>query len=157
MIARFTIIIKIVRPKRTKEEKIKIGDWTKKFILDFKERYGYEPTNDYVEYMVEETFPRNYNLSMDWDFENMSSKDKRKIDAITSVDFEELEKVFVEDIKERLGFLTDLQKKVLWMVKVDGYTQTEVARILNTSIANINKHLKKAEIRVEKYKTENDI
>lgn len=39
--------LKNSRPSRMKEEKEKIKAWTKEFINDFKNKYGYEPNEDY--------------------------------------------------------------------------------------------------------------
>lgn len=57
-----------------------------------------------------------------------------------------------EMIRRILWFLTDIQREVYRLVKLEGYTQTEAAALLGTSIPNINKHLKKALERIEEQK-----
>ena len=57
-----------------------------------------------------------------------------------------------EMIRRVLWFLTDIQREVYRLVKLEGYTQTEAATLLGTSIPNINKHLKKALERIEEQK-----
>lgn len=55
-------------------------------------------------------------------------------------------------LRRILWSLTDIQREVYRLVKLAGYTQTEAADILETSIPNINKHLKKAAERIEAQK-----
>lgn len=55
-------------------------------------------------------------------------------------------------IRRILWFLTDIQREVYRLVRLEGYTQTEAADLLGTSIPNINKHLKKAQERIEEQK-----
>ena len=59
--------LKNVRPERTKEEKAEVEVWKQKFVGDFKERYGYEPNKYIIEDAVNDAFPRDYNLSLDFD------------------------------------------------------------------------------------------
>lgn len=59
--------LKNIRPERTKEEKAEIEVWKQKFVGDFKERHGYEPNKYIIEDAVNYAFPRNYNLSLDFD------------------------------------------------------------------------------------------
>ncbi|MBF6977907.1 RNA polymerase subunit sigma-24 [Aerococcaceae bacterium zg-BR22] len=70
-----------LRPKRTKVEKKMIEEWKQEFIKKFKERHGYEPNEQDVNYFVEEVFPRNYNLSID---SQLIDFDKSKIGLLTS-------------------------------------------------------------------------
>ena len=60
-----------------------------------------------------------------------------------------------EMIRRILWFLTDIQRDVYRLVRLEGYTQTEAADLLGTSIPNINKHLKKALERIEEQKEKN--
>lgn len=63
---------KNLRPTRTAEEKAEIKAWKEKYIKRFEERYGYKPNKDDVEYAANEHFPRNYNLSLDFDADGES-------------------------------------------------------------------------------------
>ena len=58
---------KNLRPTRTAEEKAEIKAWKEEYIRHFNLKHGYEPNKDDVEYAAEEHFPRNYNLSLDFD------------------------------------------------------------------------------------------
>ena len=58
---------KNLRPARTAEEKAEIKAWKEKYIKRFEERYGYKPNKDDVDYAANKHFPRNYNLSLDFD------------------------------------------------------------------------------------------
>lgn len=58
---------KNLRPTRTVEEKAEIKAWKEEYIQHFNLKHGYEPNKDDVEYATEEHFPRNYNLSLDFD------------------------------------------------------------------------------------------
>lgn len=58
---------KNLRPTRTAEEKAEIKAWKEEYIRNFNLKHGYEPNKDDVDYAAEEHFPRNYNLSLDFD------------------------------------------------------------------------------------------
>lgn len=102
-----------------------------------------------------EKYPVNWNLSFDYmagddGDENKLDKSYINSECCTWMDTEgESEE---EMICRILWFLTDIQRDVYRFVKLKGFTQTEVADILGTSISNINKHLKKAVKRIEEQK-----
>ena len=54
-----------------------------------------------------------------------------------------------ELIDRLLWFLTDTQREIFYLIKIEGYTETEVAGIIGTSIPNVCKHMKKALERIE--------
>ena len=62
---------------------------------------------------------------------------------------EETEKEMIERL---LWFLTDTQREIFYLIKIEGYTETEVAGIIGTSIPNVCKHMKKALERIESEK-----
>lgn len=134
---------KNLRPERTKEEKAEIDAWKQEFISDFKKSNGYEPNEDLLKGEVEERFPRNYNLSLDFDNDGDIDPDKRLIATIKSKDMNE-EFEWSEHMEDILSLLTDKQRLVIKLMYVDGYKQSEIADLMNISSAAVKKHLDKA-------------
>ncbi len=102
-----------------------------------------------------ERYPANWNLSFDYmagDNGDEDKLDKSRILSETCVYMETEDETEKEMLDRILWFLTDIQREVYRLVKIVGHTQTEAADILETSIPNINKHLKKAVERIEQQK-----
>lgn len=135
--------LKNVRPERTKEEKAEIDVWKKEFTSNFKKNYGYEPNEDLLKGEVDERFPRNYNLSLDFDNDGDIDPDKRLIATIKSKDMNE-EFEWSEHMEDILSLLTDKQRLVIKLMFVDGYKQSEIADLMNISSSAVKKHLDKA-------------
>lgn len=135
--------LKNLRPGRTKEEKAAIKEWRKNFIENFKREHGYEPNKYIVNDAVEEEFPRNYNLSLDFDNDGMIDPDKRLIETLAckeSTDsFEWSERM--ETVLERL---TEKQRLVIELKYMEGYKQSEIAKMMGVSSTAVKKHLDKA-------------
>ncbi len=144
--------LKNARPERTKKEKAEIEKWKQDFREKFKIEHGYYPTDLDVKDAAEEMFPRNYNLSYDWKVNDDADWDSSEIAKASSheVNFD----IFNEksELRIKYNFLTDIQFKVLYLYAVEGYSLTEIAPMIGTSIPNISKHLKKAKERVSKNK-----
>lgn len=99
-----------------------------------------------------EEYPANWNLSMDLLSERGNNdSDKNHILFVSHV-YSEPEEDDNQVIDSILDCLTDIQRTVVYTVKIQGYTQTEAAEILGTSIPNINKHLARAMLRIKKQK-----
>ena len=141
---------KNLRPARTAEEKAEIEDWKEEYIRRFNLKHGYEPNKDDVEYAAEEHFPRNYNLSLDFDADGELGVDKSHLaEALSTTDdygfsgddygFEMSERT-----ESMLSVLTDKQSQVVKLMFVEGYTQSEIASMLGISSAGVKKHLDKA-------------
>ena len=135
--------LKNVRPERTKEEKAEIEVWKQKFVGDFKERHGYEPNKYIIEDAVNNAFPRDYNLSLDFDADGDIDLDKRLIASISDKESDEMFE-WSERMEEVLSLLTDKQRLVINLMFVEGYTQSEIADLMNISSAAVKKHLDKA-------------
>lgn len=135
--------LKNVRPERTKEEKSEIEKWKQKFVGDFKERHGYEPNKYIIEDAVKDAFPRNYNLSLDFDADGDIDPDKRFIATIADKSLDE-SVGWSEHMEEVLSLLTDKQRLVINLMFVEGYKQSEIADLMNISSAAVKKHLDKA-------------
>ena len=135
--------LKNVRPERTKEEKAEIEKWKQKFISDFTKRYGYEPNKYIIEDAVNDAFPRDYNLSLDFDADGDIDPDKRLIASISDKESDEMFE-WSERMEEVLSLLTDKQRLVINLMFVEGYTQSEIAELMNISSAAVKKHLDKA-------------
>ncbi|MDU2373447.1 MAG: sigma-70 family RNA polymerase sigma factor [Peptoniphilus harei] len=134
---------KNLRPEKTEEEKAEIEKWKLNFITTFRERHGYEPIEDIVKGAVEERFPKNYNLSLDFDNDGDIDPDKRLIATIKSKDMNE-EFEWSEHMENILSLLTDKQRLVIKLMFVDGYKQSKIADLMNISSAAVKKHLDKA-------------
>lgn len=141
---------KNLRPARTAEEKAEIEAWKEKYIKRFEERYGYKPNKDDVDYSAEEHFPRNYNLSLDFDADGELEVDKSHLaEALSTTDdygfitndygFE-----MSEEMEHAFSTLTDKQRQVIRLMFIEGYTQSEIASMLGISSAGVKKHLDKA-------------
>jgi RNA polymerase sigma factor, sigma-70 family len=135
--------LKNARPERTKEEKAEIEKWKQKFISDFKERHGYKPNKYIIEDAVNDAFPRDYNLSLDFDADGDIDPDKRLIASISDKESDEMFE-WSERMEEVLSLLTDKQRLVINLMFVDGYKQSEIAELMNISSAAVKKHLDKA-------------
>lgn len=141
---------KNLRPTRTVEEKAEIEDWKEKYIRNFNLKHGYEPNKDDVDYAAEEHFPRNYNLSLDFDADGELEVDKSHLaEALSTTDdygfitndygFE-----MSEEMENAFSTLTDKQRQVIRLMFIEGYTQSEIASMLGISSAGVKKHLDKA-------------
>lgn len=135
--------LKNTRPERTKEEKAAIEVWKQKFVSDFKERHGYEPNKYIIEDAVKDAFPRDYNLSLDFDADGDIDPDKRLIASISDKESGEMFE-WSERMEEVLSLLTDKQRLVINLMFVEGYKQSEIAELMNISSAAVKKHLDKA-------------
>ncbi|WP_421778231.1 sigma-70 family RNA polymerase sigma factor [Gardnerella sp. KA00747] len=141
---------KNLRPGRTAEEKAEIRAWKEEYIRRFNLKHGYEPNKDDVEYAAEEHFPRNYNLSLDFDADGELEVDKSHLaEALSTTDdygfitndygFE-----MSEEMENAFSTLTDKQRQVIRLMFIEGYTQSEIASMLGISSAGVKKHLDKA-------------
>ena len=141
---------KNLRPTRTAEEKAEIKAWKEKYIKRFEERYGYKPNKDDVEYAAEEHFPRNYNLSLDFDADGELEVDKSYIaEALSTTDdygfsADDYGFEMSEEMENAFSTLTDKQRQVIRLMFIEGYTQSEIASMLGISSAGVKKHLDKA-------------
>ncbi|EIK79841.1 hypothetical protein CGSMWGv1400E_05938 [Gardnerella vaginalis 1400E] len=141
---------KNLRPTRTAEEKAEIKAWKEEYIRNFNLKHGYEPNKDDVDYAAEEHFPRNYNLSLDFDADGELEVDKSHLaEALSTTDdygfitndygFE-----MSEEMENAFSTLTDKQRQVIRLMFIEGYTQSEIASMLGISSAGVKKHLDKA-------------
>lgn len=141
---------KNLRPNRTAEEKAEIRAWKEEYIRSFNLKHGYEPNKDDVDYAAEEHFPRNYNLSLDFDADGELEVDKSHLaEALSTTDdygfitndygFE-----MSEEMENAFSTLTDKQRQVIRLMFFGGYTQSEIASMLGISSAGVKKHLDKA-------------
>ncbi|KMT47184.1 DNA-directed sigma24 RNA polymerase [Gardnerella vaginalis] len=147
---------KNLRPTRTDEEKAEIEAWKEEYIRRFNLKHGYEPNKDDVEYAAEEHFPRNYNLSLDFDADGELEVDKSHLaEAISTTDdygisaddhgFE-----WSEKMENAFSTLTDKQRQVIRLMFIEGYTQSEIASMLGISSAGVKKHLDSAIVNLKK-------
>lgn len=134
---------KNVKPKRTAKEKAEIERDKQKIIREYIEKHGYEPGKEYIEYLVEERFPKNYNLSLDFDNNGEIDPDKRLIASIEDKSLSE-EFEWSESMEYALSLLTEKQRVVIKLVVLEEYSQSEVAKMMGISSPAVKKHLDKA-------------
>ncbi|EPI50659.1 MULTISPECIES: RNA polymerase sigma factor [Gardnerella] len=141
---------KNLRPTRTAEEKAEIEAWKEEYIRRFNLKHGYEPNKDDVEYAANEHFPRNYNLSLDFDADGELEVDKSYIaEALSTTDDygfsgDDYGSEWSEEMEHAFSTLTDKQRQVICLMFIEGYTQSEIASMLGISSAGVKKHLDKA-------------
>lgn len=135
--------LKNARPERTDEEKDEIEKWKQQFIIDFTKRHGYEPNKYIIEDAVKDAFPRNYNLSLDFDADGDIDPDKRLIASIADTE-SDVKFEWSERMQEIFSLLTDKQRLVINLMFVEGYKQSEIADLMNISSTAVKKHLDKA-------------
>ncbi len=119
--------------------------WRKKFISNFAKQYGYMPEEDYVNFAMEQRYPKAWNLSLDVaPDEEGSGEDKSLLLYQAAQPQLTTDNLACERLEEYIKQLTPKQQQVLELVKNQGYSQTEVAEMLGISIPAVNKHLKNA-------------
>lgn len=142
--------LKNLRPERTNEEKAAIKEWRKNFVEDFKREHGYEPNKHIVNDAVEEEFPRDYNLSLDFDNDGMIDPDKRLIETLACKESTDSFD-WSERMETALELLTEKQRLVIELKFMEGYKQSEIATIMGVSSAAVKKHLDKAKAIIRKH------
>ncbi len=131
--------LKNIRPNRTTKEKAEIKAWKENYVKRFKVEHGYEPGGEDVDAEAEEHFPRNNNLSLDFDADGELEVDKSHLaEALSTTDDHGFE--WSEEMEHALSTLTDKQRKVINLMFVEKYTQSEVARKLGITSAGVKKH-----------------
>ena len=133
--------IKNLRPKRTEEDKKKIEEFKQNYIKAFKLEHGYEPHSEDVKDVIKEKFPSNYNLSLDFAFDNDLKEDKSNILKATAVHHDYEDTVWSERMEVVRELMTEKQREVINLMYVEGLTQSEIAEKLGVSSAAIKKRL----------------
>ena len=133
----------IVRFITSAEEKERIKAFEKEYVQKFKLQHGYEPNKDAIKDAVSEAFPSNYNLSLDFAFENEIDEDKSSVIAATAVPFDDKFE-WSEEMEDIRELLSDKQREVLDLKFIDGYTQKEIADMLGVTKMAITKRLASA-------------
>ena len=142
--------LKNLRPERTNEEKAAIKEWRKNFVEDFKREHGYEPNKNIVNDAVEEEFPRDYNLSLDFDNDGMIDPDKRLIETLACKESTDSFD-WSERMETVLELLTEKQRLVIELMYMEEYKQSEIAEIMGVSSAAVKKHLDKAKAIIQEH------
>lgn len=135
--------LKNLRPKRTAKEKEAIKEFKQAFISEFITQNGYEPHEKIVNEAVRDAFPRNYNLSLDFDNDGELDQDKGLIALETSTTDTVISE-WSESMLEAMAHLTPRQHEIIELMFVKKLKQNEIALILDISPAAVNKHYKKA-------------
>lgn len=133
------------KPNRTKEEKEKIKEYKKRFIENFKEEYGYEPSYELIQDNIDEKFPRNYNLSLDAELVN-SDKSALENKIVKEQEFE-----WSEEVENVLDTLTEKQRMAIEEHFANGLKKQEVAKLLGISNAAVTKLFTRAFENIKKH------
>ena len=142
--------LKNVRPNRSSKEKELKKTWKEKYIASFEKEHGYKPNPKDVEDLANDVFPRNYSLSLDFDSEGELNQDKGIIALETSTnDLSEFD--WSERMETVLELLTEKQRLVIELMFVEGYKQSEIAKIMGVSSAAVKKHLDKAKAVIQEH------
>lgn len=135
------------RPERTPEEKAEIKEWTRKFIEEETAKRGDVPSEYEIAYRVEERFPKNYNLSLEYDFgtdESDTDFDKSRLlyQLAVNPNYEDSDET--ERVRELMEELTEKQKTALQKVWFEEKNFTEVSKEMKISVKNVSKHYNNA-------------
>lgn len=141
------------KPERTPEEKTEIKEWTRKFIEEETARRGEAPSEYEIAYKVEERFPKNYNLSLEYDFgsdESDTDFDKSRLlyQLAVNPNYEDSDET--ERVRELMEKLTEKQKTALQKVWFEEKNFTEVSKEMKISVKNVSKHYNNALNYIEK-------
>lgn len=135
------------RPVRTPEEKAEIEEWIKKYVEEETARRGKAPSEYEIAYKVEERFPKNYNLSLEYDFgtdESDTDFDKSRLLYQLAVNPNCENSEDTERVRELIGELTEKQREALQKVWFEGNTYTEASKEMKISVKNVSKHYNNA-------------
>lgn len=135
--------LKNLRPKRTAKDKVAIEEFRQEFIREFIKQNGYEPHENIVKDAVRDAFPRNYNLSLDFDNDGELDQDKGLIALETSITDSEIFE-WSESMLDAMNHLTSRQREIIELMFVKQLKQNEIALLLGISPVAVNKHYKKA-------------
>lgn len=98
-----------------------------------------------------ERYPAGWNLSLDY-LAAEEDEDTGKSRVLRSACTYMMEdNPAADQLQEMMETMTEKQREVFRLVKLDGYSQTETAALLGTSIPNVKKHLDKAVEHIRKY------
>lgn len=106
---------------------------------------------EYEEAHPGETAPKNWNISIDsFNSEYNVSQDKSSLlEEIYYATNEEVS-LEVERLREVVGTLTQGQQELYQLVIIEGYSLTDAAHKLGTSIPNIHKRMERIKKQIEK-------
>lgn len=131
------------RPERTKEEKAEIKRWKKEYIEKVIEERRYVPTDDELKAAVEERFPRNYNLSLDYDFglgDEEADLNKSRLMYEVALIAQKEESLETLRVRELISEMPEKQRKAITLTALEGHTLQEAGEIMGISAKNVKKH-----------------
>lgn len=142
--------LKNARPNRSSKEKELKKNWKEKYIASFEKEHGYKPNPKDVEDLANDVFPRNYSLSLDFDNEGMIDPDKRLIETLACNESTD-SFAWSERMETVLELLTEKQRLVIELKYMEGYKQSEIAKMMGVSSAAVKKHLDKAKAIIQEH------
>lgn len=97
-----------------------------------------------------EVYWKNWNVSLDSLVFEDGHQDKSVLLAEVSYSMEEEVSADVEHLRDVVEMLTDKQKQVYTLHVLEGYSFTEIAKMMKTSVPNVTKHFGKAKEYIRK-------
>lgn len=97
-----------------------------------------------------EKYMQNWNLSLDYLSSDDDAQDKSSVMRDNSYSMDEDVPADVQRLREVVETMTDKQKQVYRLHVLEGYSFTEIAKQMQTSVPNVTKHFEKAKDHIRK-------
>lgn len=105
---------------------------------------------DWEEAHPGEKYMKNWNLSLDYLSSDDDAQDKSSVMKDNSYSMDEDVPADVQRLRDVVETMTDKQKQVYQHHVMDGYSFTEIAKLMGTSVPNVTKHFEKAKDHIRK-------
>ena len=105
---------------------------------------------DWEEAHPGEKYMKNWNLSLDYLSADDDAQDKSSVMKDNSYSMDEDVPADVQRLRDVVEIMTDKQKQVYQYHVMDGYSFTEIAKLMGTSVPNVTKHFEKAKDHIRK-------
>ena len=97
-----------------------------------------------------EKYMQNWNLSLDYLSSDDDAQDKSSVMKDNSYFMDEDVPADVQRLREVVDTMTDKQKQVYTLHVLQGYSFTEISKMMQTSVPNVTKHFEKAKDHIRK-------
>ena len=97
-----------------------------------------------------EKYMKNWNFSLDYLSSDDDTQDKSSVMKDNSYSMDEDVPADVLRLRDVVETMTDKQKQVYQYHVIDGYSFTEIAKLMGTSVSNVTKHFEKAKDHIRK-------
>ena len=97
-----------------------------------------------------EKYMKNWNLSLNYLSSDDDAQDKSSVMKDNSYSMDEDVPADVQRLRDVVKTMTDKQKKVYTLHVLQGYSFTEISKMMQTSVPNVTKHFEKAKDHIRK-------